>query len=48
MQEAASFDKLTVWGHEATPSDSEDPILKGVQEWMQFAKSVIARFLPPR
>ncbi|GAB7343200.1 hypothetical protein MBLNU457_1267t1 [Dothideomycetes sp. NU457] len=40
MHEAASFDKLIVWGHEATPSDSEDAYLKGIQEWMQFAKSM--------
>lgn len=40
MQEAASFEKITVWGHEALPSGSEDPYLKGVQEWMLFAKSV--------
>lgn len=42
MQEEASFDKLIVWGHEASPSDSEDPYLKGIQEWMQFAESVSA------
>jgi len=40
MQEAASFDKLTIWGHEAVPSESEDPYIKGVQEWIQCASSV--------
>lgn len=40
MQEIASFDRITVWGHETVPSFTEDAYSKGIEEWMSFATSV--------
>lgn len=40
MQELASFDHITVWGHEVVPGDADNPYLKGIEEWMAFAKAV--------
>ncbi|KAL1303571.1 hypothetical protein AAFC00_006939 [Neodothiora populina] len=39
VKESASFDKITVWDHEAQPLD-DSPHIKGVQEWMAFAQSM--------
>jgi len=40
MDRIASFDKFTVWGHEALPSQTEDCYVKGIDEFMTFAKAV--------
>lgn len=40
VQEIASFNNITVWGHESIPSSTEDPYSKGIEEWMTFAQSV--------
>lgn len=40
MQNTYGFDKITVWGHEAVPSDAEDSYVKGVEEWISFAQAV--------
>lgn len=42
MREEATFKQITVWGHEALLSETEDPYLKGLQEWMHLAKAVSA------
>ncbi|OCL14409.1 ribonuclease H1 small subunit [Glonium stellatum] len=39
-EELGSFDEIMVWSHESMPSDTDDPYLKGVQEWMSFAKAM--------
>jgi ribonuclease H2 subunit C len=39
-EELASFDHVTVWGHESIPTDSEDVYIKGVEEWINFAEAV--------
>ena len=39
-EEVGSFDEITVWSHESMPLETDDPYLKGVQEWMAFAKAV--------
>lgn len=40
VEELASFQTLTVWGHESSPRSEEGPFLKGLEEWMSFAASV--------
>ena len=39
LEEAASFDEMMVWGHEAVP-EGDDPYVKGVEEWIAFAEAV--------
>ena len=39
-EEVGSFDEITIWSHESMPLETDDPYLKGVQEWMAFAKAV--------
>lgn len=39
-EEVASFDEITVWGHEAVPTDAENAYSKGIEEWMRLAHSV--------
>ena len=39
-EEVGSFDEITIWSHESMPLETDDPYLKGVQEWMDFAKAV--------
>lgn len=36
----STFDEFIVWGHEALPEASEDPYVRGVEEWMTFAEAV--------
>ncbi|KAI4122242.1 MAG: hypothetical protein LQ347_006573, partial [Umbilicaria vellea] len=38
LEEAASFEEIVVWGHEAVPT-SDDPYVKGVEEWIAFAEA---------
>jgi len=40
LPQIASFDRFTVWAHEAAPATAEDPYVKGVEEWMAFAQAV--------
>lgn len=39
LEETASFDEVVVWGHEAVP-ESDDPYVRGVEEWIAFAEAV--------
>ena len=39
LEEAASFEEMAVWGHEAVP-EPDDPYVKGVEEWIAFAGAV--------
>lgn len=39
LEEAASFEEMVVWGHEVLPG-SDDPYVKGVEEWIAFAEAV--------
>lgn len=39
-EEVGSFDEITIWSHESMPLETDDPYLKGVQEWMAFAKAM--------
>lgn len=40
IQGKATFDELIIWGHESLVSSSEDPYLRGVDEWISFAEKV--------
>ncbi|KAI4742631.1 hypothetical protein E4T50_06985 [Aureobasidium sp. EXF-12298] len=37
LQELATFDKVTVYGHEVQPDAQEDVYLKGINEWIGLA-----------
>lgn len=39
LKQQAHFDKIMVWSHEAVP-ESDDPYVKGIQEWMTFSQAV--------
>lgn len=39
MDQIGSFDRVTIWGHEALPSD-DSPLVKGVNEWIKMAAAV--------
>lgn len=39
----ASFERFTVWNHEAVPEGAEDAHVKGVEEWIAFAEVVSLR-----
>lgn len=40
MQEVATFESLTVWGHDVAPAEVDDSYVKGIQEWMSFSHAV--------
>ena len=40
MEEFATFEDITVWGHETVPDDAENPYARGIEEWIQFAQAV--------
>ena len=40
MDEIGDFKKIMVWGHESLPVETEDPYLRGLQEWMNFSSAV--------
>ena len=40
MQQIASFDKMTVWGHESLPSETDDVYMRGIEEWVKLAQTV--------
>ncbi|KAI4731510.1 hypothetical protein E4T49_00744 [Aureobasidium sp. EXF-10728] len=37
LQQVATFDKITVYGHEVQPGAQEDVYVKGVNEWIGLA-----------
>ncbi|KAH0342180.1 ribonuclease H1 small subunit, partial [Aureobasidium melanogenum] len=37
LQEVATFDKITVYGHEVQPDAQEDVYIKGINEWIGLA-----------
>ncbi len=39
LKEEASFDAITVWGHDRLPA-ADDSFLKGIEEWIAFAEAV--------
>jgi ribonuclease H2 subunit C len=40
MEEQSEFDNIMVWGHEALPEDTTDPYVRGMEEWIAFAREV--------
>ncbi|KAI1413802.1 ribonuclease H1 small subunit [Hypoxylon sp. FL1857] len=40
MQGKATFDELMVWNHEALANSSENPYLRGMEEWISFAEQI--------
>jgi ribonuclease H2 subunit C len=40
LQELATFDKITVYGHEVQPDAQEDVYVKGINEWIGLAGAV--------
>lgn len=39
LEEAAEFEEVIVWNHEAIPS-GDDAFVKGMEEWIRFAEVV--------
>lgn len=39
LQDLGSFDEVVLWGHESIV-ESEDPFVKGMEEWISFAEAV--------
>ncbi|KAG9961785.1 hypothetical protein KCU61_g5143, partial [Aureobasidium melanogenum] len=37
LQEVATFDKITVYGHEVQPDAQQDVYIKGINEWISLA-----------
>ncbi|EHK96376.1 hypothetical protein M7I_7923 [Glarea lozoyensis 74030] len=42
VDEEATFDEFMVWGHEALPEEMADPYVRGMEEWIDFAKTIHA------
>ncbi|XDG09903.1 hypothetical protein ABKA04_009518 [Annulohypoxylon sp. FPYF3050] len=40
MKGKATFDELMVWNHESLANSSEDPYLRGMEEWISFAEQI--------
>lgn len=40
MKGKATFDELMVWNHESLANSSEDPYLRGMEEWISFTEQV--------
>lgn len=40
LKQVAGFEKITAWGHEVKTEAREDAVLRGVEEWIQFAGKV--------
>ncbi|KAF2672008.1 ribonuclease H1 small subunit [Microthyrium microscopicum] len=38
--EVSQFDKMMVWSHGTVPESSEDPYVKGVEEWISMAEAI--------
>ena len=43
LNELGSFDKLLIWNHESMV-DGDDPFVKGLSEWIDFAEAVSGVF----
>ena len=39
LDQVSTFDEVIVWGHDRLP-DSDDPFVKGIEEWISFAKAI--------
>lgn len=44
LEKQATFQEFVVWGHEVLPT-ADDPFIKGVEEWIQFAEAVCIFFI---
>ncbi|KAI0600040.1 ribonuclease H2, subunit C [Biscogniauxia sp. FL1348] len=40
MHGKAAFDEITIWGHETSADASEDPYIRGMEEWITFAEQI--------
>ncbi|KAI1646570.1 ribonuclease H1 small subunit [Daldinia loculata] len=40
MQGKATFDEFMVWNHETLANSTEDPYLRGMEEWISFAGQI--------
>lgn len=40
MESVAQFDEVVVWGHEVAAEPSEDPYVRGVEEWLDLSDRV--------
>jgi len=40
MEEIADFEEIMVWGHEVLPDEKEDPYIKGLEEWIEWAEKI--------
>ncbi|KAI1487708.1 ribonuclease H2, subunit C [Biscogniauxia mediterranea] len=40
MHGKAVFDEITIWGHETSADASEDPYIRGMEEWITFAEQI--------
>jgi ribonuclease H2 subunit C len=40
MSGKATFDQMTIWGHESTSDSMADPFVRGMEEWIAFAEEV--------
>lgn len=40
VEEVSTFDSVMIWNHETVPESSEDPYIKGVEEWIGMAEAV--------
>jgi ribonuclease H2 subunit C len=43
LEKQATFQEFVVWEHEVLPA-ADDPFIKGVEEWIQFAETVCVFF----
>lgn len=39
LEEVSTFDNIVVWGHDRIPA-SDDPFVKGIEEWISFAEAI--------
>jgi ribonuclease H2 subunit C len=44
-KQEGSFERIVVWRHDEKPNETEDQYIRGIQEWMGFAKAVSMQFL---
>ncbi|KAH0612695.1 uncharacterized protein H6S33_009075 [Morchella sextelata] len=35
-----TFDEITIWGHDAIPDKSNDSVVRGIDEWIEFANKI--------
>ncbi|KAK2765671.1 hypothetical protein FQN54_008527 [Arachnomyces sp. PD_36] len=38
LDQTSTFNEFVVWSHERAPVASEDPFIRGVEEWVRFAE----------